>query len=144
MASHSHTRVSACLAADLYSTVLSLTLLDSSLTGLACLKTLFVKFLQPEVDSLFCFCGEIFPHHTTVPFPNHESAETKEASVSLSLPVELKNEKLLFHSVFPVQSFSPHIQKNVFPLFTVMIYIKILQDVFHCLHSVGAVHCTDV
>lgn len=77
MASHSHTRVSACLAADLYSTVLSLTLLDSPLTGLACLKTLFVQLLQPEVDSLFCFCGEIFPHHTTVPFPNHESAEQR-------------------------------------------------------------------
>lgn len=51
MASHSHTRVSACLAADFYSTILSLTLLDSPLTGLACLKTLFVQSLQPEVDS---------------------------------------------------------------------------------------------
>lgn len=51
-----------------------LDLLDSQLTELAYLKTLFVQFLLPEVDSLFCFCGEIFPHHTTVPFPNHESA----------------------------------------------------------------------
>lgn len=92
MASHSHTRASACLAADLYSTV-HFDVLGSQLTGLAHLKTLFVQLLLPEVDSLLCFCGEIFPHHTTVPFPFHESAETKEASVSLTLPLELKNEK---------------------------------------------------
>lgn len=66
------------------------------MTTLARLKTLFVQFLQAaEVDRLsFCFFGVIFPHHTTVPFPNHESAETKEASVSLSRPVELSDEKL--------------------------------------------------
>lgn len=73
MDSHSHTTSSSrfllcCTHFDL---------LDSPLTGLACLKALCPQFLQPEVDSRFCFCGEIFPHHTTVSFPNHESAEQK-------------------------------------------------------------------
>lgn len=108
-----------------------LTPLDSPLTELACLKALFVQFMQPEVDFLFCFCGEIFPHHT-VPIPQPWVSWTKEPSVSLTLPLELKNEKLSFHWICPVQSFSLHIQRSIFPLFTVMIYIKILQDVSYC------------
>lgn len=132
MASNSHTRVSACLAADLYATVLSLTPVDSPLTALACLKTLFVQLLQSEVDSLFCFCGEIFPHHTTVPIPQPWVSRTKEASVSLTLPLELKDEKPSFHSTFPAQSFSPHFQRSPFSLFTVIIYFQVVQDVFYC------------
>lgn len=107
---------------SLDSTVLSLTLLDSPLTGLACLKAPFVRLLQPEVDSLFCFCGEIFPQNTTVPIPQPWVSRTKEASVSLT--PELKNEKLSSHWIFPVQSFSSHIQRNVSPPFAVMICIK--------------------
>lgn len=82
MASHSHTRVFACLAADLYSVLYSVWLywtlhwLDWHV-----LKSLFVQLLQPEVDSFFCFCGEIFPQHTTVPIPQPWVSRTKEASV---------------------------------------------------------------
>lgn len=81
------------------------------------------------------FCGEIFPHHT-VPIPQSWVSWTKEPSVSLTLPLELKNEKLSFHRMCPVQSFS----EDHLPLCSLWwLPLKFCKMRF----VVGAARCTD-
>lgn len=114
--------------------------LDYPLTGLACLKTLFVQLLQPGVDCLSVFMVKTF--HSTQQFHSPSMSQpNKGGMVRLTLPLELKNETHFFHWMFPVRSFSPHVHRNSSPLFTVVIYIKILQARLYCLHST---HCTDL
>lgn len=93
----------------LYAAVLGLTYW--TLRWLA-LKTLFVHFLQPGEDSLFCFHGEIFPHHTTVSFPNHESGEQKRHQCRSLCFLNHRMKNIFFRSVFPAETLSSRTESN--------------------------------
>ena len=114
-------------------------ILDYPLTGLVCLKTLFVQLLQLGVDCLSVFMLKSF--HSTQQFHSPSMSQpNKGGMVRLTLSLELKNEKHFFHWIFPVRPLSPHVQMNFFPLFFVVIYIKIRQN---RLYSPNITHCTD-